>query len=186
MGLPRQALDELRSKYEEMQAMRVADALPPQQRAPEREVRARMRRLAERFPGALREIDDLPAAEIALRIRALEIVLATAGEAEPWMVAVALFHARTRGILVAKRWLRRRKRIDASLQELFERELLELPFPEDSRAWAPHLATVASPPRGRLLEAVYARLGGELQLPVPAVRALVFPVRPGDSAATDR
>ena len=175
VAVPRQALRDLRSKYAEMLAMRVADALPSEQRPGDREVRARMRRLAERFPGSLREIDELPEGEIFRRIRALDIVLGTEREAEPWMEALALFHARTRGILVAKRWLRRRKRIDAALQERFERELVELPFPEDSRAWAAHLATVASPPRGRLLEAVFARMGRELQQPVPAVRALVFP-----------
>jgi hypothetical protein len=175
VGVPRQALSELRSKYDEMLAMRVADALPPAQREGDREVRARMRRLAERFPGSLREIDDLPLEEISRRIHALDLALAAKREAEPWMEAVALFHARTRGILVAKRWLRRRKPIDAALQQRFERELVELPFPEDSRAWAAHLALVASPPRGRLLEAVFARMGREMQLPAPAVRALVFP-----------
>jgi hypothetical protein len=175
VAVPRQALRDLRSKYAEMLAMRVAEALPPEQRPGDREVRARMRRLAERFPGSLREIDDLPEREIALRIRALDAVLESHRDAEPWMEALALFHARTRGILVAKRWLRRRKRIDAALQERFERELATLPFPEDSRPWAAHLATVASPPRGRLLEAVFARLGRELQRPVPEIRALVFP-----------
>ncbi len=155
--------------------MRVAETLPPEHRPSERKVRARMRRLAERFPGSLREIDDLPEGEIFRRIRALDIVLGSEHEVEPWMEAVALFHARTRGILVAKRWLRRRKRIDAALQQRFERELVELPFPEDSRAWAPHLASVASPPRGRLLDAVFARIARELELPERDVRGLVFP-----------
>jgi hypothetical protein len=165
-------VNELRSKYAEMLAMRLADA--PGKHDP-RGVRARMRRLSDRYPGALREIDDLPLDELRRRIAGLDAVLAGAREAEPWMEAVALFHALTRGILVAKRWLGRRKRIDEALRLHFERELVELPFPEDSRAWAAHLETVASPSRGRLLDAVFARIGHTMGLPVPAVRALVFP-----------
>jgi hypothetical protein len=171
----REALRGLRSKYEEMLSMRLADAAGTDG-GPAR-VRQRMRQLADRYPGALREIDDLPLDEIRGRLDALDAALAkgAADSAhEPWMHAVARFHALTRGILVTKRWLGRRKRIDGGLQERFERELADLPFPEDSRAWAPHLSSVASPPRGRLVDAVFARIAGELGLPERAVRSLVF------------
>ena len=176
MGVPREAMSELRAKYVEMLAMRVAHAESKGRGDDEpRQARARMRRLADRFPGALREIDDLTLPELRRRIAALEAVLGGKSAAEPWMEAVALFHAMTRGILVAKRWLGRRRHVDATLQRRFEQELGALPFPEDSRGWAPHLASVASPPRGRLLDAVFARLGRSLGLPAAAARSLVFP-----------
>jgi hypothetical protein len=179
VGVPREAVSELRAKYAEMLAMRLADGHGGRGDRPARDdprrVRARMQRLADKFPGALREIDDLPLGEIRRRVAALDAVLAGDREAEPWMEAVALFHTFTRGILVAKRWLGRRKRVDEALRLRFERELGELPFPEDSRGWAAHLETVASPPRGRLLDVVFARIGRALGLPAAVVRALVFP-----------
>jgi hypothetical protein len=161
----------IRDKYAEMLAMRLADL----EGAPEpHHVRARMRRLADRFPGALREIDDLPLDEIRRRIGALDAVLAGEREADSWMEAVALFHAFTRGVLVAKRWLGRRKHVDDELRRRFEHALTALPFPDDSRGWTADLAIVASPPRGRLLDAVVTRLASTLGLTEPAVRALLF------------
>jgi hypothetical protein len=137
-----------------------------------------MQKLAGDFPGALREIDELPLGEIRRRIAALDAVHGGESAAEPWMEAVALFHALTRGILVAKRWLGRRKSVDEALQRRFQQELLALPFPQDSRTWADQLATVAAPPRGRLLDAVFARIGRTLDLPVAQARSLVFPRLP--------
>ncbi len=164
-------MSELRSKYAEMHAMRLADAGGADDA---RRVRLRMQRLAERHPGALREIDALPLAEIRRRIAALDAVLAGEREPDPWVEAVARFHALTRGVLVAKRWLGRRRRVDDALQREFERELLALPYPEDSRAWSAHLALVAAPPRGRLMDAVFTRVAASMGLPVATVRALVF------------
>jgi len=175
MRVAHEALQDLRAKYAEMLSMRLADvAQDPVHSAPDR-VRHRMRQLAARFPGALREIDELALVEIRRRIMALDSVLALHDEAELWMEAIVVFHSLTRGALVAKRWLGKRKRIDEAVRRGFQQALGELPFPEDSRAWAAHLSTVASPPRGRLLDAVFARIGRELQLPDGDVRGLVFP-----------
>src|SRR5271165_4003571 len=107
---PREAR-QLRDKYVEMVAMRVAHAAGQEEAA---DVRARMSALAARFPGALREIDDLDLVELRTRIAKLEGVLTGALPTEPWMEAVALFHKMTRGALCAKRWLSGRKRTDAA------------------------------------------------------------------------
>src|SRR4051812_10405817 len=68
--------------------------------------RRAMAALACRFPGALREIDELPLQEITDRIDALRAAEADPAQELPWMRAIARFHALTRGALVAKKWLR--------------------------------------------------------------------------------
>jgi hypothetical protein len=169
--IARDALVELRDKYAEMLAMRVAHAAGPEDVA---QVRARMGRLAARFPGALREIDALELSEIRSRIEAIDRVLARTARAEPWMEAITLFHAMARGALAVKRWLGGRKRVDAALVRRLEQEAGALPFPEDARAWAAELAHVASPPRGRVTDAVFARLARTLQTSERAARRMVF------------
>ncbi|HEX8795394.1 MAG TPA: hypothetical protein VF765_30805 [Polyangiaceae bacterium] len=169
MPVSRGDLDALRGKYTMMVALRV-------ERLPDEDMRQRMAELALRFPGALRELDDLELVEIRRRVEALEAVLAGSGPPEPWMEAVALFHALTRGALVVKRWLGGRKRVDTALMRRFAAEHAELPFADDARSWAEELAGIASPPRGRLTDAVFARLARTLGVAERQARRLVFGV----------
>ncbi len=169
MPVSRGDLDALRDKYTSMVALRV-------ERLSEAEMRRRMGEIALRFPGALRELDDLELAEIRRRIEALDAVLAGSVQPEPWMEAVALFHALTRGALVVKRWLGGRKRVDAALTRRFAAEHAQLPFAEDARSWAEELSGIASPPRGRLTDAVFARLARTLGVAERQARRLVFGV----------
>lgn len=77
----------LGDKYTEILALRDAHARgedPP-------DVRMRMRALAARFPGALRELDRMPREVIVERLAAL-----ARGERAPWMDAIDRYH----------RWLR--------------------------------------------------------------------------------
>jgi len=171
--VPLAALEELRAKYAQMLAMRIAHASGDEDAD---EARARMAEVASRFPGALREIDDLELAEIRRRIEALDEVVEGLREAEPWMEAVALFHAMARGALCAKRWLGRRKRVDAEVEQAFDRGVVALLFPEDARGWRSDLARIASPPRGRVMDVVFGRLAGELGLSERATRRLIFGV----------
>ncbi len=173
MRVPLAALVELRGKYAQMLAMRVAHASGDEDAA---EARARMAEVASRFPGALREIDDLELAEIHRRIEALDDVVQARQEVEAWMEAVALFHAMARGALCAKRWLGRRKRVDVEVERAFERGLSSLLFPEDARGWSGELARIASPPGGRVMDVVFARLARELGMSERATRRLVFGV----------
>jgi hypothetical protein len=164
-------LDALRVKYVEMLAMRVEDAAAQQETE---RVRPRMAELASRFPGALREIDELPMDEIRSRIAVLEQALAGARQVEPWMTAMARFHALTRGALCAKRWLAGRKQVDAQTEDAFERAADTLRFPVEARLWTHELAALANPPRGRVTDAVFERLAQELDTTAAALRRLVF------------
>jgi hypothetical protein len=162
---------EMRGKYAEMLAMRVAHA---EGREDPSRVRPRMSELASRFPGALREIDRLELAEIERRLARLDAFIDASGDEEPWMAAVAHFHWLARGALAAKRWLGGRRVVDAELVEAFTRATPSLRFPHEVRAWHGDLETIASPPRGRVMDAVFARLARELGLPERDARALVF------------
>lgn len=173
MLVTHEALDALRGKYATMLAMRVAHHA---QQETDEVVRAAMAELAWRFPGALRELDDLELHEIRRRVAALDHVLRGEREVEPWMEAVALFHALTRGALCAKRWLAGRKRVDAALRRAFAVQVEALDFPEEARAWADELERIASPPRGRVLDVVFARLARTLGGSEREARRLVFGV----------
>jgi hypothetical protein len=162
---------QLRDKYVEMLAMRLAHASGHEEAT---DVRARMVALAARFPGALREIDDLDLVELRGRIAKLEGVLAGALPTEPWMEAVSLFHTMTRGALSAKRWLSGRKRADASVEGAYAVHVAGLEDSDDARAWMGELAAIARPPGGRLTALVYARIGRILGTSESQARHLVF------------
>jgi hypothetical protein len=169
--ISRASLEELLAKYAQMLAMRIAHASGDEE---DGAARVRMAELALRFPGALREIDDLELAEIRSRIERIGEVLHMSREVEPWMEAVALFHATARGALCAKRWLGGRKLVDAAVEEAFVCGIPSLAFPEDARAWAGDLARIASPPRGRVIDVVFARLAQALGTSEDGARRLVF------------
>ncbi len=136
--------------------------------------RRRMAGLASRFPGALREIDELALPEIRRRTAAIDAVLVGRAEPEPWIIAMALFHSTTRGALCAKRWLAGRKHVDSLLALRYADAVPFLRFPEDAIQWIDDLARVAEPPRGRLLDVVYARIATRLRTNVDEARRLVF------------
>ena len=163
---------DLRSKYEEILRLRVAHEAPD-----EPDPRAAMSKLANRFPGALREIDELPLAELRARIDALAATEAGAPPA-PWMMAMTRYHALLRGALCAKSWLAGRKEVTAEMRAAFAVEAAGLCWAEDARAWTDALASIASPPRGRVTELVFARIAEEMGVSEDEARALVFPSRP--------
>jgi hypothetical protein len=175
----REALEGLRYKYTEMLRMRRV-------RQAEAEARPRMAELANRFPGALRELDDLELGEIERRVAALDVALGNSALIERWMEAIALFHARARGALSAKRWLDGRKAVDGAVAEAFSKAVGELPFPEDARAWQANLECIASPPGGRVTSAVLARVARELGMTVSEARVLVFGVPRRERRAAER
>jgi hypothetical protein len=169
----RRELEGLQAKYSEMLDMRLLHASGVEDAA---SVRERMAALAATYPGALREVDDLELDEIRRRIDALDAVLRREGEVEPWMEAVALFHAFARGALAAKRWLGGRKAVSEELVRRFVEDAGSLPFPEETRGWSDDLARVASPPGGRLTDLVFGRLAAVLGTSHDAARRLVFGV----------
>lgn len=91
--MSRDELDEMLAKYREMVRMREADLA---ERPPD--PRDDMRRLARRFPGALREIDQLPLEELRERLRAAEDAAAD-GEVPRWLEWCASYHRLLRAAL---------------------------------------------------------------------------------------
>jgi hypothetical protein len=177
----REALEDLVRKYAQMLAMRLV-------RESEAEARPRMAELASRFPGALRELDSLELSEILRRSAELDAVLHQGREVERWMEAVALFHALARGALSAKRWLAGRKLVDEQVEREYARAVAALAFPADAGAWVRDLACIASPPRGRMSDLVFARIARHLGTSERDARVLVFglPRRERRLAGRDR
>jgi hypothetical protein len=160
----------LREKYETMLALR---ALHERARTEpgfaEPNPRPAMVVLAGRFPGALRELDELPLGTIRARLADLAEAEREPSRIAPWMTAQAAFHRLTRGALAAKKWLGRRREVTDAMRAEFVGSATG-----DAIAWADDLASLARPPRGRILDVVFLRAARELGLEAGAVRALVF------------
>jgi hypothetical protein len=146
-----------------------------------------MAELASRFPGALREIDELELAVIRERIERLDAALRGDGPVERWMEAVGLFHSLARGALRAKRWLAGRKTVDAITVLAYASDVAGVADPAgpagasavdgavaDGLAWTGELARIAAPPRGRIMDLVFARLARKLGTTEREARHLVF------------
>jgi hypothetical protein len=161
----------LREKYEEMLVLRVEHDAKR-----ERDVRPRLQELARRFPGALREIDDLPLADVQARIDALRAAERDPSLVTSWMTAIHLFHSMTRGALCAKKWLAGRKGVDEATVAAFEVEAAQLCWADEARAWAGELSRVASPPRGRVTDLVFERIARVMKIDEDGARELVFGV----------
>lgn len=181
-------LEQLRCKYVEMLSMRVAHDSGTEDDA---RARRRMAELAARFPGALREIDELELEVIRQRIDRLDAALRGDAAVERWMEAIGLFHALARGALGAKRWLAGRKSVDRSTVLEYEShvagaagrgafstspqaEQSDQARAADALAWTAELAHIAAPPRGRIMDLVFARVAQALGTTDTEARHLVF------------
>jgi hypothetical protein len=171
------SLEQLRAKYREMLSMRLAHACGDES---ETDARDRMAELAWRFPGSLREIDDLELDVIRARIGQLDRALRGDQQTEPWMEAVALFHGLARGALWAKRWLAGRKTIEPSTTCAFERDASQAAIAAEALAWTDDLAAIAAPPRGRIMDLVFARVAQAMRTSESEARSLVFGVARAD------
>jgi hypothetical protein len=169
-----EGIEELRAKYVEILAMRLADSAATPGAGQLGSARERMSSLASRFPGALRELDDLEISEIHRRIAQLDAVLAGTGRAELWMEATLLFHRLARGALWAKRWLKGQRSVTAGLEAAYAAEAQTLDFADAALAWRSDLAAIARPPEGRVMGLVYARIGVALGLTETQARRVVF------------
>jgi hypothetical protein len=149
------ALLELRQPREAAIALGLS-SFPVEEGAPRREA---MRVLAEEFPGALRELDDATAAELAARLRAIESALA-GGPAERWMLAATLFHAGLREAL-------RIRRGDEGALAFWSRDDLD---------------GVRRPSSGRLLDVVWTAVADRLRISPREAERLVYPRAPARGA----
>jgi hypothetical protein len=155
----------LLAKYEAMHAMRRAHA----EGLEDDEAPARMRALAERFPGALREIDRLPLPVIELRIAQLR-----AGERPGWASTLVAYHGWMR---VAFRIKRARPR-DADPRIVREwlaavhRPAADEPSLDDLDEAA--LTAILRPPEGRLTRWVLGRIARDRGVALDALIAEAF------------
>lgn len=96
MTSARPHVEALCDKYREMVCLQ-------RHQVPEGDVRARMRALAERFPGALRELHEWPLADLEARLAVLEA--ASRGEVEEpsWALLQWSYHDGLRAALREKR-----------------------------------------------------------------------------------
>ena len=159
----------LARKYRALLALR--DAHDRGGRAAEK---AHLRALAAEFPGALRELDALPAAVMRARVEALEAA-GDGAAVEPWMAAMAGYHALMRAALAIRRAGADAGAVRAASEALRDATGITL----DAR----DLAAIARPPRGRLGVFVFGRLGAELGRCPDELWQAMFPTSRADRFA---
>jgi hypothetical protein len=153
--------------------------------------RAELLALAREFPGALRELDTLPRAEIERRSAALRATLLGDPPA-PWMTWLIAYHATMRAALFIKGRLARSggratelcppaTAGDEARSPLASELALEIAR-DAERHWAipideSFVQAVARPPARRVNAAVFERLGRELGVPADEMWQALFPSR---------
>jgi hypothetical protein len=158
----------LADKYRRLLALRLgADAQPPV---------AELRALARQFPGALRELDQLPLEVIRVRLAALESVVTGDGALEQWMMLQASYHGVMRATLRIKRWSRSWSREpDSAARELAARYVPAPDEPAVDFFDAAVLLTIRDPPGGRLNPLVLAAVARLHGVDADHVRRALFP-----------
>ena len=138
-----------------------------------RDPRPPMRQLARLFPGALRELDQLPLESIDERLAALERAL-LGGEPQPWMEWMRDYHREWRLAKAIKRRLsgRRAPRLD-EVCELAQTVAREIGAPCDLEL----VVQVAHPPAGRIDHVELQRLSARFAVSVELLKRSLFPER---------
>ena len=121
-----------------------------------------LRSLAREFPGCLRELDTLGAAELARRATRVAEAEAAGTATEPWMAWIARYHRLMRAALAI-----RRAGGGAAGEDSSDRLEVDAAF----------VADVMAPPDGRLGIVVLRRLAREFSVPAREIAAALFPVR---------
>jgi hypothetical protein len=135
----------LRNKYREIKRLRDEHT-----GGSETDPRSCLRALAERFPGALRELDELPMQVIEARLSELERALDGELPAPAWAPLQLAFHGSLRAALRIKRLARGasdRVRLLAELRARYQPEPFE---PSLEALGEAGLTAILSPPDGRL------------------------------------
>jgi hypothetical protein len=167
-----EAVRALREKYREIKRLRVLAAAGPRPE-PRRELAA----LARRFPGALRELDQLPMDAIELRLAVLDAVLER-GEAAPQWVSLQIgYHGTMRAALRIKRWFARLTALDAqsALTELGARYAPAPDEPPLASFDLEALRAILEPPGGRLNPWVFGQVAVAHGVEPEAVHRALFP-----------
>jgi hypothetical protein len=117
--------------------------------------RDELRALAAEFPGCLRELDTLGAAELGRRAAACTAAANDSARAEGWMAWIDGYHALIRRALAARA---ARTRGEAPRDDAFEQAIL-------------------APPGGRMGVVVMRALATRFGVPAATLAAALFPVR---------
>lgn len=161
--IPAAALRDLAEKYRTLGRLRreksSGEAPPP------REV---FRRLAERFPGVLNELDTLTLEELDARARDLEHAAAGA-PIEPWMEWLWTFHALLRAALYGKR-----RPVSASQLDRLAHDASAHAGIDVERNF---IERVAAPPGGRIVDLVFEEVSRRFACDEDHVRSVLFPRR---------
>jgi hypothetical protein len=162
----------LREKYLEIKRLRVLA-----QTGSEPDPRSDMAALAQRFPGALRELDALPMPEIERRLSLLDAVVDRSAQVPRWVQLQISYHGLMRAALRIKRIAAGRDRNDVErvLAELSERYRAEPDEPELASFDHAALEAILEPAAGRLNPWVFARLALLHGMSAEDVRDAVFP-----------
>lgn len=124
--------------------------------------RAVLRELAEAYPGALRQLDQLPAAQLAARLAALEAVGRQPGtEVPPWIALEFAYHQVLRTAIRLR--LQRATAPERDLSCWVVTEMPREPGEPDPPWCVAHLGAMLDPPEGRLngwVVALVASYGG--------------------------
>lgn len=166
--IDRRALIALRAKYLEMKRLRLED-----EAGVAADPRPAMRALASRFPGALREIDELSLETIDARVASLDRAIER-DEPEPWMIALCRYHAWLRLALALRRGVageRTQERARAWLAGADGAVDPDRPPPDTIDEET--LAAILRPPGGRLSRVVLLRVAAELDVPAEWVESLL-------------
>lgn len=151
-----------------------------------------MRTIAQRFPGAMREWDQLPHSELVRRRTHLATLLAECAEApapepdepdEPWLRFGALLHAELRALLAIRRMLIEKRSEWPERHEAPPAQLLEAARISCTTVGAPGLAqrltasmltAIAVRPGARLSELAYQAVADQHGVSVAAVKQALF------------
>ncbi|MRG93301.1 hypothetical protein [Polyangium spumosum] len=161
-----EALVALEGKYAEIAELRRArDRGEP---IPEKAV---FKALAERFPGALCELDTLPLDVVDARLEAIRSALAGGG-IEAWIAWMIGYHALLRASLrIRIRAVRDRSCSDERAGELAKDASMHAGIEVD----VAFVRATLRPPAGRIAAVVYMRLEALFDAPASAIRAALFP-----------
>ncbi len=154
----------LARKYAVIRELRIAHA-----DGSEVDPRDRMRQLAQEFPGALRELDELPFETIEARLAAL-------GRPRPprWADAMGRFHGWVRLALAVKRRFTRGSDPSEARRWLLEARPRGPGEPPDAALTDEVLAAILRPPGGRLSRWALERVALEVGRTVAAVEGEIF------------
>jgi hypothetical protein len=182
MGVTLEMIAVLREKYREIKRLRTVDAehvARGQAHDPKREMAA----LARRFPGALRELDELPLAVIEARLAQLDEAIESHSVPE-WAALQVAYHGTYRFALRIKRRAARKGALDDDALEHVIARLLaaapelaahaELDEPRLEELDAATLREILRPAGGRLHGWVLAQVAARAGVPAEAVAAALF------------